>query len=77
MGRFETRALSAGTREDFAALVEANNGVTTSPAFLFNGALSTFERADFKRERLIGKRKWVVTRTVRRSKTGASNSKRA
>jgi GNAT superfamily N-acetyltransferase len=36
-----------------------------SPAFLFNGALSTFERHGFKRSRLIGKHKWVVTRTVR------------
>lgn len=35
-----------------------------SPAFLFNGALSTFERLGFERSRLIGKRKWVVTRTI-------------
>ena len=36
-----------------------------SPAFLFNGALSTFERQGFKPSRKIGKHKWVVTRTVR------------
>ncbi len=35
-----------------------------SPAFLFNGALSTFERLGFERTRLIGKHKWVVTRIV-------------
>jgi len=35
-----------------------------SPAFLFNGALSTFERHGFERSRGIGKNKWVVTRTV-------------
>jgi GNAT superfamily N-acetyltransferase len=40
-------------------------GRKASPAFLFNGALSTFERHGFKRSRLIGKHKWVVTRTVR------------
>ena len=33
-------------------------------AFLFNGSLSTFERLGFARSRLIGKHKWVVTRTV-------------
>lgn len=36
-----------------------------SPAFLFNGALSTFERLGFERVRLIGRRKWVVSLTVR------------
>ena len=36
-----------------------------SSAFLFNGALSTFERLGFERSRKIGKHKWVVTRTVR------------
>ncbi len=35
-----------------------------SPAFLFNGALSTFERHGFERSRLIGKHKWVATLTV-------------
>ncbi len=40
-------------------------GRKASPAFLFNGALSTFERLGFQRSRQIGKHKWVVTRTVR------------
>jgi GNAT superfamily N-acetyltransferase len=40
-------------------------GRKASPAFLFNGALSMFERHGFKRSLLIGKHKWVVTRTVR------------
>ena len=40
-------------------------GRKASPAFLFNGALSTFEQLGFKRSRQIGKHKWVVTRTVR------------
>jgi GNAT superfamily N-acetyltransferase len=44
---------------------EDTEGRKTSPAFLFNVSLSTFERHGFKRSRLIGKHKWVVTRTVR------------
>ena len=32
--------------------------------FLFNGALSTYERLGFTRDRKIGKHRWVVTRTV-------------
>lgn len=32
--------------------------------FLFHGALSTFERHGFTRDRLIGKHRWVVTRDV-------------
>ena len=43
---------------------EDTEGRRASPAFLFNGALSTFERLGFERSRLIGKHKWVVTRTV-------------
>ena len=43
-------------------------GRKASPAFLFNGALSTFEREGFKPVRQIGKHKWVVSRTVRASK---------
>ncbi len=35
--------------------------------FLFHGALSTFERAGFARDRMIGKHRWVVTRTVEAS----------
>lgn len=43
---------------------EDTEGRKASPAFLFNGALSTFERQGFTRTRLIGKHKWVVNRTV-------------
>ena len=32
--------------------------------FLFNGALSTYERLGFTRDRKIGKHRWVVTRRV-------------
>jgi GNAT superfamily N-acetyltransferase len=32
--------------------------------FLFNGALSTYEQLGFTRDRMIGKHRWVVTRTV-------------
>ena len=32
--------------------------------FLFNGALSTYERLGFQRDRLIGKHRWVVRRVV-------------
>ncbi|MEM7775784.1 MAG: GNAT family N-acetyltransferase [Pseudomonadota bacterium] len=46
---------------------EDTEGRKASPAFLFNGSLSIFERHGFKRSRMIGKHKWVVTRTVRRA----------
>lgn len=39
-------------------------GRKASPAFLFNGALSMFERLGFERSRRIGKHKWVVARTL-------------
>ena len=39
-------------------------GRKASPAFLFNGSLSTFEQLGFKRSRSIGKHKWVVTREL-------------
>jgi GNAT superfamily N-acetyltransferase len=32
--------------------------------FLFNGALSTFEKLGFARDRKIGKHRWVVTKTI-------------
>jgi hypothetical protein len=32
--------------------------------FLFNGALSTYERLGFVRDRKIGKHRWVVTKVV-------------
>lgn len=46
-----------GTPEDI-------EGRRSAPGFLFNGALSTFERLGFERLRRIGKHRWVVTRTV-------------
>lgn len=57
----QIRALGGGRVEGYPEDVE---GRTASPAFLFNGALSTFERHGFTRSRRIGKHKWVVTRTV-------------
>jgi hypothetical protein len=32
--------------------------------FLFNGALSTYEKLGFTRDRQIGKHRWVVTKLV-------------
>lgn len=32
--------------------------------FLFNGALSTYEKLGFTRDRMIGKHRWVMTTTV-------------
>ncbi|HEU4353953.1 MAG TPA: GNAT family N-acetyltransferase, partial [Actinomycetota bacterium] len=32
--------------------------------FLYNGALSTYEKLGFTRDRKIGKHRWVVTRVV-------------
>jgi len=33
--------------------------------FLYNGALSTYEKLGFSRDRTIGMHRWVVTRTVK------------
>lgn len=35
-----------------------------SAGFLYNGALSTYEKLGFTRHRRIGKHRWVVTKTV-------------
>lgn len=58
----QIRMLGGGRIEGYPEDIE---GRKASPAFLFNGPLSTFERLGFKRQRLIGKHKWVVTKTVR------------
>lgn len=58
----QIRKLGGGRIEGYP---EDTEGRKAAPAFLFNGALSTFERHGFKRSRPIGKHKWVVTRTVR------------
>ncbi len=57
----QIRKLGGGLVEGYP---EDTEGRKASPAFLFNGALSTFERHGFERSRKIGKHKWVVTRTV-------------
>jgi GNAT superfamily N-acetyltransferase len=57
----QIRKLGGGRVEGFPEDIE---GRKASPAFLFNGALSTFEQQGFERFRLIGKHKWVVTRVV-------------
>jgi GNAT superfamily N-acetyltransferase len=36
--------------------------------FLFNGALSSYEKLGFSRDRMIGKHRWVVTRQVEASR---------
>ena len=42
--------------------------------FLFNGALSTYERIGFVRDRKIGKHRWVVTKTVKPTRRRGSRS---
>jgi hypothetical protein len=47
------------------------------PAWVsLNGALSTYERLGFTRDRKIGKHRWVVTRVVQaqRSRAGSRRS---
>jgi GNAT superfamily N-acetyltransferase len=51
--------LGGGTVEGYP---EAAGAVPAG--FLFNGALSTYERLGFARDRQIGKHRWVVTRVV-------------
>ncbi|QYU69804.1 hypothetical protein J4558_06665 [Leptolyngbya sp. 15MV] len=66
------RAALQGAIEEIAKLggglvegyPEDTAGRKASAAFLFNGALSTFERLGFQRSRQIGKHKWVVSRTI-------------
>jgi GNAT superfamily N-acetyltransferase len=58
----QSKKLGGGRVEGYPEDIE---GRKASPAFLFNGALSTFERHGFKRSRPIGKNKWVVSRTLR------------
>lgn len=57
----QIKKLGGGRIEGYPEDIE---GRKASPAFLFNGALSTFERLGFERSRRIGKHKWVVTRTI-------------
>ncbi len=62
----QIRKLGGGRIEGYPENID---GRKASPAFLFNGALSTFERQSFKRTHKIGKHKWVVTRTVRTARS--------
>ncbi|MGP1253199.1 MAG: hypothetical protein ACTS10_02220 [Kiloniellales bacterium] len=57
----QIRRLGGGRIEGYPEDIE---GRKASPAFLFNGVLSTFERLGFERSRKIGKHKWVVTLTL-------------
>ena len=57
----QIRKLGGGRVEGYPEDIE---GRKASPAFLFNGTLSTFERLGFERSRKIGKHKWVVTLTL-------------
>ena len=51
--------LGGGTVEGYP------EGSDSVPAgFLFNGALSTYEKFGFVRDRKIGKHRWVVTKVV-------------
>ena len=51
--------LGGGTVEGYP-----EDAASVPAGFLFNGALSTYERLGFTRDRKIGKHRWVVTRTV-------------
>jgi GNAT superfamily N-acetyltransferase len=51
--------LGGGTVEGYPEPADA-----VSAGFLFNGALSTYERLGFTRDRQIGKHRWVVTTVV-------------
>ena len=61
----QIRKLGGGRIEGYP---ENTEGRKASAAFLFNGALTTFERLGFERSRQIGKHKWVVTRTVHKAR---------
>lgn len=51
--------LGGGTVEGYPESADA-----VPAGFLFNGALSTYEKLGFTRDRKIGKHRWVVSRTV-------------
>lgn len=40
------------------------DAASVSAGFLYHGALSTFEQLGFTRDRMVGKHRWVVSRTV-------------
>ena len=53
--------LGGGTVEGFP-----EDAASVPAGFLFNGALSTYEKLGFSRDRKIGKHRWVMTRVVER-----------
>ena len=57
----EIGRLGGGTVESYPEDVE---GRKVSKSFLYNAAVSMFERQGFQRTRQIGKNHWVVTKTV-------------
>ena len=59
-------ALGGGTVEGYP-----EDAGAVPAGFLFNGALSTYEKLGFARDRKIGKHRWVVTKVVR-AKRGAT-----
>jgi ribosomal protein S18 acetylase RimI-like enzyme len=53
-------ALGGGTVEGYP-----ENADSVPAGFLYNGALSTYEKLGFTRNRKIGKHRWVVTKLVK------------
>ena len=62
-GALDSIAAAGGGRVE--AYPEALTGQKTSAGFLWGGTLGLFERAGFEGERMIGKNRWVVAKTVR------------
>ena len=58
----EIARLGGGTVESYPEDVE---GRSVSGSFLYNGAISIFERLGFKRMRRLGQNHWVVKKVVR------------
>ncbi len=58
----EIARLGGGTIESYPEDVE---GRSVSGSFLYNGAISIFERLGFKRMRRLGQNHWVVKKVVR------------
>ena len=52
-------ALGGGTVEGYP-----EDAASVPAGFLYNGALSTYEKLGFTRDRLVGKHRWVMTKVV-------------
>ena len=63
MRRSPVRSISS---QAWAGAVEGypEDAGSVPAGFLFNGALSTYEKLGFTRDRKIGKHRWVVARVV-------------